>query len=331
VFIVKYLALFILGRFCMRYIRVISGFSLALLLSSCSAYDFAREKYTGERAQESVPGPRRVPIKNPTAAKSSAPKVQPVVDAPIVPTGSAAAPAPAKTQATAKDSPYDQYDEKGNEVGGTNYLAKWFGDSSTEGAAQDTRVSGSSSRKSFKGNVAQTSVAAAPISSAPISVEPVAAPVELKKSSEEKITPKASMQVPVAPAPAAIEEFEQPKIVPAPRNGKGNGVIIPITDLAPSAGGMEIAANDAPALRTVPQKPAQFEIIKKEKDAQLQQLQQDHQNADEEKTLLNAEPSDLKLPDVEDTLEEIKSALESPEPLIASNSYIQEASPSSGQ
>ncbi len=297
----------------MRHIRVISGFGLALLLSSCGAYDFAREKYTGERSGEEVAGPRRAPILNPSAAKPEVKKMHVAASNPIVPSGPAPSTVPEKTQASAKDSPYDQFDEKGEAKGGTNYLAKLFdGD-------EATHVSSSSGRKSFKGNVAQSSVAAAPISSAPISVEPFADPAE-------KIIPKAAVEAPA-----------QPEITPAPRGGKGNGVMIPlsqlepVSQLEPSAGGNEIAANDTPALKTVPQKPAQFEVIKKEKDAQLKQLQQDHKNADAQKTLLNAEPSDLKLPEVEDTLEEIQSALESSEPLIASNSYIQEASPSSGR
>lgn len=316
---------------------VILSFSL-LALTSCTT---VREKFSGERYGEPVPGPRRPPILN--VSQQPRPTLSPTAPIEKITPGT-------PQKAAAQPTPYDQYDAQGTDVSRKNYIAEWLSD--------DSNTSSNSGRKLFKGNLQQAAIAPAPPT--PVS-EPAIAPVELKKRPEPIVPTAPAAVAPPAQTNEPIAVETPPAVAPTPATKpvKGNGVIIPlsrsgegeinITELAPAAGGAEAVvvpvaipkaeplaqyavAGDKPSLTHVPQKPRQFDIIRQEKDQQLKQLERDHDDAMENKSLLDAEPTDLSLPEIEDTIEEIESAIESPTPLFASNTaHMEEASPSAGQ
>lgn len=254
-----------------------------LALTACSGVrEFVYEKYTGERTGDAVAGPRRPPILNPAAAKA-------VAQAPARPAAQAAPSAAAAT-------PYDQYDNKGNEVGSTNYVKEWFGDKPGQPAA---------GRKSFKGVVAS---ADAP------------APVVLKP----RVTSPAAV-----PAP----EEENGVFIDIPEERSQAPTEATLAQLQPAAGSAN-APGEYPYLASVPKVPPQFKAVKAEKDAQLKDLQQNYDAAMEQKKALDAEPTELPpatLPQVQGMIDEINEAVHGETPIVqAKAATIQEASPSAG-
>jgi len=270
-------------------------------LSGCGdTYEFAREKYTGERYGDPVVGARRAPLLNPKTA--SAPKGAPEKIVPAAPQG---------------NSPYDQYDAKGNEKGGTNYVKEWMGDK-----PKPKPITAPSERKSFRG--------LAP--SAPVNIPAaVSVPEHVLVAPSEKIEPQ-------APKP-------QVKPVPRPEPEEENGVMVPIiedrvenipqsatfAELAPSAGGEKL---DYPHLADVPKVPEAFAKVKADKAAVHQDLQNEYNGAMEEKQKLDAEPTELPdptLPQVEGMIRDIDNAVNSDIPIIsATNETVKEASPAAG-
>lgn len=166
-----------------------------------------------------------------------------------------------------------------------------------------------------------------------------------------------AVTVPEAPAPVADNSvpIEIPTAAEQPREDMGNGVIIPLPPRSatkeapvpaptpaapvtapdiraesPKAAQVAMAAtspSDAPKLSDVPQKPEEFKAIKATKDQDQKDLQDSHDKALDEKKTLDQEPTDLpkqvgpqtSLPKIEDTIEEIRGALESPVPIITAS------------
>lgn len=253
-------------------------------LSACGdTGDFLREKYTGERYGDAVMGARRMPVLNPGAAKMAAP---------AAPSAVPVASAPPK----AAPAPYDQYDNAGNEVGGTNYVKQWFGDKKPAPPAE---------RKAFKGVVA--------------SADPVVEPEHRIPRSPELIpqAPPVKEVLPEAPEENGV-------MVPLPQQrSEAVPKEIEVSQLEPAAGGAVPSAY--PHLSSVPKVPEQFKGIKAGKDATHQELQMQHDAAMEQKKRLSEEPTELPpttLPQVEGMLKEIEGAIHGEVPIVTADARM---------
>lgn len=248
------------------------------LLSACGGTaDFVREKYTGERYGDPVEGPRRAPVLNPGYARPQAP-ARPAAPQPVV-------------QSNAAPTPYDQYDDKGNEKGGTNYLKQWFGGNSE---AQSAAVE----RKPFKG------VAAVVDKPAPVIITPAGAP-------------RAVPQTPVVKESPALAPEENGVVVPLDKQQRVEApASMQVAQLQPAA---PKAPSKYPHLSSVPKAPEQFKAVKATKDETYNELQMNYDAAMEQKKRLADEPTELPpttLPQVEGMLKEIDGAIHGETPII---------------
>ncbi len=132
--------------------------SVALMLGGCETTTSMMNNITGERSSGHSSGSRRVPALNNGRVAPAPVRTQPEAGS--------VAPAPRVEQKpatrTAADSPYDQYDENGNEVaaaddssGGSDFFSDWFGFGKPSPQQPDVKQSGSHiARKPLPGNPA---------------------------------------------------------------------------------------------------------------------------------------------------------------------------------
>lgn len=277
----------------------------ALLVSTCilalSACDFVREKTTGVRYGDPVVGARRSPILNPKAGPGVATPAQK-----IVPSAPSSSPA----------NPYDQYDAKGNEVGGQkNYVKEWLGDKPSEPAAAESSLP--SGRKPFKGLMAAS--------------EPMPQPT-----------------APVVESKPVMKNKPAQKIIPSTVPADENGVVVPLTEqrelipqaallsnLQPAAGGDQVP-KEYPHLADVPKAPQELKDFKQGKDAVQKEMEGEFNHSMEEKKKLDEEPTDLhesSLPEVEGMIQDIDGAIHGDTPIVQAQAHgnVEEASPSAGK
>ncbi len=267
--------------------------TLAALTACSDAREYAREKYTGERYGDAVGGPRRPPVLNPAYAQAKQPvvRIAPAApNAPIVP----------EKIASAAPTPYDQYDNNGNDTTRTNYVKEWV-----RGKEEQPITAG---RKAFRGSVAALQPA-----------EPVALVPD--KPPEHLIRP-----VPPAPQtkevpPAIVPESDNGVFIPEPQKRAEAEPSAPVqlSQLQPAAGGQPPASVVYPHLADVPKVPVEFGAVKEGKVDAEKELQMQHESAMEQKKLLNEEPTELSpatLPQVQGMLEDIKGAITGSTPII---------------
>ena len=315
----------------------------SLLLSGCSFFNVETPFVADQRPKQMVEGARRMPVLNPGAAVGApAPRmveIQPIVPAqPPVQARSANA-----KEASKASTPYDQYDDKGNEVGGRNYIKEWIGDKK-EAAPQSSGAADSGVRKAFAGNpsVAKETASVAPIAPAPASVTaPISAAAPMRVLSvepaaivPEKIAPQVTKEI-----PAATSENIMLPLTDAFEEDEGNGVMIPQSQETAPVPAASSAVVPAPApvpqkllvqstppqpspkpnttlsapkaakedlhLSSVPLVPKQFEGVKATKDQKLQELQSEQEDAQEQKKSLGAEPTGLTTPEAAPTEETV--------------------------
>ncbi len=307
------------------------------MLSSCGNRDWM-DTLTKSKPQSNnvAVGERRAPVLNPQAAvPGSAP-------APVM----QSAPAPKQTPAKAPSydvSPYDHFDAEGNRVDPQAALAAQQAPDSSSGnffdrmvntfkkpEAQATETSKPQPqqvpRKMFPGN---SYVSGETHETAPISATPQPVPAVEKEA--EEIKPQSSVQPMLdAPAPAAPEpqqtaaaepeavtEIISDKPQPSFFERTWNSVKAPFSDDkdAPAETESAAASNadsslEYPALSSVPQTPEQFTSIKAGHKNKVEQMQDEHALAAQEKIALDSEPSQQQLLPVAD-------AQPAPEPEIA--------------
>ncbi|MDX2072839.1 MAG: hypothetical protein SFX19_00560 [Alphaproteobacteria bacterium] len=264
---------------------------LATLAGCQDAREFVYEKYTGERVGDPVPGPRRPPLLNAGYTKNAPPAPAAV--------SSRAVPIQPKS---ASITPYDQYDNDGNDVSRTNYIKEWLGDDKkapeAASAASASAAPVASGRKPFKGSVAALEPAT------PVVLTPQPAPA--------RVIPPAP-QIRAVP-PAVIEE-ENGVFVPEPEQ-RAEAVPVQFSQLQPAAGGSQPPSY--PHLADVPKVPEASEAVRKQKNMQQKSLQREHKAAMEEKKELDAEPTELPvtLPQVDGMLRDIDEAIHGPTPIV---------------
>lgn len=139
---------------------------------------------------------------------------------------------------------------------------------------------------------------------------PAAPKTKYKSDSMVELAP--AVKNPAAPVaittPPITIEAEEHKQAPAQQVAQ----VEPVAEAAPKP--------QKPELADVPEKPKAFETIKKTKEATKEDLVETHEKAMDEKKDLAKEPTDL--PAVEDTIEEIRGALESPYPIVVAAATV---------
>ena len=286
------------------------GSALCALTACGGAYTAMKEKFTGERKGVYVGGPRRAPLLNPAPTMAAAPvasvEVAPIKDAP----------AAAKPAAAAQSvEPYNMYDDKGNEIKQESsfFSGSWFGESKAGETKAGTALE--AGNEAAAPSVPQTkeapAVAPAPTNFVPASEIPADTDYDPLEDNGVIMPPSRSQRQDKSSLKNQANQDSQPDA-------------IQLAQLAPSAA-PEAAL---PSLATVPPKPQGVDKIQKHKAEQEQELLNTHERALQQKDDLAKEPSELSpilLPQIEQTIEEIKGALESPTPIITAHNITSSA------
>jgi len=313
------------------------------VLSACSDQrEFVREKYTGERYGEPVKGPRRAPVLNPAVSKMATGAKQGETPTPNPPE-KLIVPAPVGGAAA---TPYDKYDNKGNDVTRTNYLRKWVDPKGKEQNAAPAekpvvekpveapvRKPIEPARKQFKG---VNTPDAEPLEVMPQRkllpvVEPVM-PAKPERTEPETISIPAGMEpqedngvfLPDIEEKHGIEEKPEPKKRWNPEKRSENSTARQFAQLQPAVGR---DYKGYPRLSSVPKVPPEFTAVRQEKAALLQELQAGHDAAQEQKRLLGQEPTELtppSVPQVDGLLREIDGAIHVSTPIPSRNPVIEQ-------
>lgn len=270
-------------------------------LSACSGAGRLMDKITGNEGREPqvVDGGRRAPMLNP---QSLPPADKGADAAPVRPV--------APQMAQVSPTPFDSYDDEGNEVEADassaeakstpDYFSQFFGQEKekTEAAQPVAAPATDAVRKPISDNA--MSVGTADRKDTVSDFAPVGAPraaVQEEKSVERVI--ETAPPAPTVDEPVAEERpsFFSRVISPVKRLWSNdekpsvNAESAPVTPVEKEMAKPLSPSQDYPALSSVPPTPSQFKAVKAEKDKDMEALTLDHALAQENKQVLDAEPS----------------------------------------